>query len=721
MNSKELESELKIVITWLWRSPCLPITKLHLASYIGKTYACKWLEEGWEPSSRYKKVWSFVRDEMYIYDLLVDMYFITWELLLDYGVGPGQVKRIMRTWISKISCWRISLPTLGKLLKDLTSAILTPVADTDSGIPDRLSYNALKARMKDDYPDCYWFWHPISVIYRDWVDTGNINSFRLCYQFSEYLQRATIDAAVSASEMRNEYIAFEDKMGRESPDPKSLADFRAITRTCIDEEDVNLIKKNIVPSHGSGATSTNRKTSLLHKYSSLVELYTAEKECRRFRDFLPPQADGYYGIQPWYSEIVNVPKNLLKRRTISKEPITIQYFQHGVAYGLLKLLEDPRGMFWRHINLRRADLNGRLAAQGSIAGEFATVDLSSASDSVSVLHVRQFRRSLAELLLSVRARQTKYGDLLITLNKFAPMGADTCFKIECIVFFFCCVLAIARTNHLDVRTMTKDDFKRLIARSQFRVYGDDIVIEAQYIVSLYNVLDELGFTVNQRKSYTQMRAQNFRESCGYEYLSGTDVSPLRTPRARRYWCYHLLSADQVSALIEFHNSAYLQGLFALAKLQLKRIRKTCIKLGIRHESADNRACYHEIRVPIMGLIPFVHVDDFEEKRSALVTHYPPSNYHLWKGGTTLPEGLYRRTHWVLRSRSRADRDADRAEVIDLTKKGFSPLEYDQVAWLDWWIHRLRWNDTPEGKLFTEMTTVSPCLGCRTLTPVIMKG
>jgi len=55
------------------------------------------------------------------------------------------------------------------------------------------------------------------------------------------------------------------------------------------------------------------------------------------------------------------------------------------------------------------------------------------------------------------------------------------------------------------------------------VFGDDIIVPTGRYEDVRNVLEHLGFSINQSKSYA---TSYFRESCGSDYFGGTDCTPV---------------------------------------------------------------------------------------------------------------------------------------------------------------------------------------------------
>lgn len=272
---------------------------------------------------------------------------------------------------------------------------------------------------------------------------------------------------------------------------------------------------NFKPHHGPGGIAESGRTSLYEKYRHLV-LDPVLKECFRWHQI---DATKYFidsGFLDRTARLVAVPKSTLTSRTICMEPATLQFAQQGVLAAIAEWFRY-QPVLRRCIHLKDQEVNRCAARSGSQFGELATIDLSSASDTVSWDLVRRIFAGTDYLqwCLATRSRAVKLpSDEVIQLNKFAPMGSALCFPTECLVFACACELTARRHR----------------TPSMYKVYGDDIVIEEDLTEDLILLLTSLGFKVNIQKSFTGASVVNFRESCGGEYVCGVDTTPLRLSR-----------------------------------------------------------------------------------------------------------------------------------------------------------------------------------------------
>lgn len=207
-------------------------------------------------------------------------------------------------------------------------------------------------------------------------------------------------------------------------------------------------------------------------------------------------------ISASHGKLTFVPKNSKTHRSIGVEPTLNGFGQQGI------------GKFIRHrlmrsgVDLTDQTRNQKLAYAGSKTGALATVDLSSASDTISyglVLHLLPM--DWFELLDRFRTGTVEYQGNIIRLSKFSSMGNSYTFELESLIFY---ALAIGVCTHLG------------LSLKDVSVYGDDIIIPVPAIPLLQEVLSVCGFSMNMEKSFWD---GPFRESCGADYFNGIDIRP----------------------------------------------------------------------------------------------------------------------------------------------------------------------------------------------------
>lgn len=202
-----------------------------------------------------------------------------------------------------------------------------------------------------------------------------------------------------------------------------------------------------------------------------------------------------------------VPKKTDIDRVAAKEPDLNMFIQKGIGRHFRDALRRTG------INLNDQSINRSLAREGSITGRLATLDLSSASDSVTRELVFQLLPvTWFTLLDSVRSHVTIIDGEEHVNTMFSSMGNGFTFELESLLFY-----ALARTTCYFLGT-----------RGVVSVYGDDIICPSEAYPYLVSVLRFFGFATNTEKSFSD---GPFRESCGGHYHDGLDITPfyLRKP------------------------------------------------------------------------------------------------------------------------------------------------------------------------------------------------
>jgi len=224
------------------------------------------------------------------------------------------------------------------------------------------------------------------------------------------------------------------------------------------------------------------------------------------------------------NNITFVPKTTLIMRSIAVEPLLNGYLQKGIdEYMRTRLKNRAR------IDLSNQSLNSLMAREGSLSKDnpFCTIDLSSASDSIASSVVRELLPyDWFYLLDRVRSKSYKLENEIFSFSKFCSMGNGFCFPLQTLLFSAACFAVESGDSGID-----------------FRVYGDDIIVRQSSFDSLVALLGQLGFDVNQSKTFG---SGPFRESCGMDYYLGVDVRPVQLDYA----------LDSVQNVMKFHNSWY---------------------------------------------------------------------------------------------------------------------------------------------------------------------
>jgi hypothetical protein len=281
---------------------------------------------------------------------------------------------------------------------------------------------------------------------------------------------------------------------------------------------------DITPSHGSGATAcrtpNSQKYHKLRYYTKLDDVFSYDE----YFFFSPTHLVDEYeklenaSIELPKARVCLVPKDSRGPRVISCEPAELMYIQQGLMRKLYRIIEHhplTRGS----VNFSDQTVNRSMAELGSVTGTLATLDLSDASDRVSLNLIRAvFPPNWVRALEASRSETTLLPDgREVQLNKFAPMGSSCCFPVEALVFWACARAVISEANQVVL------SLKRKVFDGCF-VYGDDIITDRYFAASVIDGLETIGLKVNRSKSYLR---GPFRESCGGDYYRGVDVTPVR--------------------------------------------------------------------------------------------------------------------------------------------------------------------------------------------------
>jgi len=341
--------------------------------------------------------------------------------------------------------------------------------------------------------------------------------------------------------------------------------FARIGRLLFKDIFTNLDRKiyegDILPRHSSGAVAErlrgNAKYDLSEWTDRLEEIFPA-------MDYL---AASWLQFD-WINENVNylepgserpvrvitVPKTLKTPRIIAIEPTCMQYMQQGILEAIVEEVEANNSVR-SLISWSSQEPNRLMARKSSLTGEFATLDLSDASDRVSNQLVRLLTNDFPYLAAGIDACRSRKADVpghgIISLSKFASMGSALCFPMESMVFMT--IVFVGIENVLN-RRLRKSDIKSLLG--QVRTYGDDIIVPVRYTHAVIGALEAYGLKVNTDKSFWTGK---FRESCGSEWYDNHDVSIVRMrtdfPKSRRH-------VPELVSTVAMRNLLYKRAIFS---------------------------------------------------------------------------------------------------------------------------------------------------------------
>jgi len=275
----------------------------------------------------------------------------------------------------------------------------------------------------------------------------------------------------------------------------------------------------------SGGASTSRNRTESHPARKYVgEAHITASALTIFEDLIVDMPG--WTIDQSLIKIVDgnvmftVPKKADIDRCACKEPDLNMFMQKGLGAEIRRCLKRVG------IDLNDQSRNRELARQGSISGDLVTLDLSSASDSVTSSLVYLLMPSpWFTLLDALRCESTWIDGELHRNEMFSSMGNGFTFELESLIFW-----ALSKATAYFTGTP-----------GVISIYGDDIICPRGMAQDLIWILSVFGFSTNVDKSFID---GPFRESCGGHYHNGLDVTPfyLRKPVEKLLDVIHLANS-----------------------------------------------------------------------------------------------------------------------------------------------------------------------------------
>lgn len=392
---------------------------------------------------------------------------------------------------------------------------------------------------------------------------------QICLAHSKIFE--VCDAGRARKSVRD-YVECENELEELWFSRQYLKDLRSTAAAVFGRElsrlDAAVKHGSLVPQHGPGSTadrlSGNAKYDSLYWTERLNEVFPVEDyllpgyshfERLRAAEFVEPRNETPV-------RVITVPKTAAKARIIAMEPANVQYVQQALLRGFAREF----GTGHPYVDLTDQESNKRMAQQGSADGSLATLDLSEASDRVTVRLVRAVFGDYPWLRAGLMASRSELADVpvesikgtseVLRLHKFASMGSATCFPVESIVFATIALTAIRQ----ELSDQEWEDALKTWLPLSVRVFGDDIIVPTRYVQCVLQGLALSGAKPNPHKSFWN---GPFRESCGGDYFRGERVNVVRLrkrlPATRR-------DSSEVLGLIAFRNLLYLEGYWQTVSL-----------------------------------------------------------------------------------------------------------------------------------------------------------
>lgn len=287
----------------------------------------------------------------------------------------------------------------------------------------------------------------------------------------------------------------------------------------------------------SGGSTTvgremSKKVSSLFDYLPAYGIYTGhDPNCaygtalNAFQHYWNP---ANFSLKEFYGadKVVSVPKNYKTYRIVSPQRPIESYLSEGLRCAIASALKDDPCISYKDQSRSR-----ETAFQASIKGDYATIDLSQASDRIPYDFVMDiFPWSISKWFpyttcryFTLKGYDLKNGivsksrnakkTLTLPYYMFGSMGSRLTYIVECIVF------AAAAHVAADI-SLVEDPLPPVIV-------GDDMEVDVRIVDTLFDVLRSINAIPSVEKSFYTGR---YREACGAEYYHGYDVRTQYCPR-----------------------------------------------------------------------------------------------------------------------------------------------------------------------------------------------
>lgn len=336
------------------------------------------------------------------------------------------------------------------------------------------------------------------------------------------------------------------------------------------------------------------------------------------------------------AKLISVLKNSTSRRTITIEPMLNQFLQQGLSSRLKSAIDSCR-VLSNSIALTHQEYNQKLALEGSLYDNWATIDLKSASDLMSQKLVKlvfgqfpDFYQRMMDCRSPIVEEPSKAP---LTLGKFAGMGNALTFPVQSVCFAVVCIAAI-----LDYQGFAPSYWNVRRASRCVRVYGDDIIVHREHAQQVVSWLTTVGLRVNEKKSFL---VGNFKESCGVEAYRGVDITPLYLRHRPDQQIVE--SPSVIAGLVSLSNHMWLEGLYS-ASTWLKDLVENALgsKLPLVSQQSGSLGWHsrqdavtphkwcrntHQFLTRTFALIPVKRVDKLDGYGALLKCFHMPRKEH----------------------------------------------------------------------------------------------
>ena len=318
-------------------------------------------------------------------------------------------------------------------------------------------------------------------------------------------------------------------------------------------------KRSLPFKHGPGATATTSRYIDKYKLRTIMPSTLAYFNQNPQLCFLQDMAEySNVKVAEEQSRIVLVPKDSRGPRVIAAEPIFNQFLQQG-GYRFIKNYVIPNTCLRNSINFSNQGLSKLAAKEASISGSYSTIDLSDASDRLSLFLIERLfsgSQPFLQFLHACRTKSTRYENRSFNyLKKFASQGNALTFPLQTMVYTIICYGTLLEHFKLEPNSSNLEYVSK-----QVRVFGDDIIVPNFVVEKVVDYLHLFQLKVNLSKSFS---TGFFRESCGGDYYKGYCVTPLKI----RVVDYSSPQGQQM--LLDVSNEAFSKGLWRTANVLTK--------------------------------------------------------------------------------------------------------------------------------------------------------
>lgn len=269
------------------------------------------------------------------------------------------------------------------------------------------------------------------------------------------------------------------------------------------------VRENLRMGPGSTTSTPSKFCSSLDKLESKLEV---SPQCYLIARALFSSPENPFGFDPDEFVVVTSSRwSSVKKTALTDRPIEIPIIVDSmVQLALGSLIRGRLKRFGLDLD-KQAEINGLLAKFGSLKGTLATLDLKSASDTISYSLVKLLLpKGWFDLLNASRSRMVQLPDgSNFHLHKFSAMGNGYTFELESLIFL---AITLVSSGYLNPKRLP----------CTIGIFGDDICCPTDTANTVVNNLQLCGFQLNTEKSYI---TGPFRESCGQDFFLGAPVRP----------------------------------------------------------------------------------------------------------------------------------------------------------------------------------------------------